>query len=178
MRHVLFAATLLAACALSGCSREVTRQQVAEFIDQADDAARRRFAPEICALRGKDFVLRSTFHAQRARKPAELEMTRKLYCRQAGEFARLRQYRLERRSMDIDVATDRMSATVTAEYVETLPYYDGQPMTPDDFRQFQVVRSTDVSVVGREDGDLVFLSTTSDAHQSLIGKNEVDIPYE
>ncbi|HET9862690.1 MAG TPA: hypothetical protein VFP37_04555 [Steroidobacteraceae bacterium] len=57
MRRTLLA-TLFAACALAGCSREVTRQQVAEFIDLADDAARKRYAPEICALRGKDFVLR------------------------------------------------------------------------------------------------------------------------
>ena len=180
MRITLLLATLLATCTFAGCSREVTRQQVAEFIDKADDAARKRFAPEICALRGKDFVLRSTFHAQDAREPAQLEMTRKLFCRQAGDFARLRQYRLERKTMDINVATDRKSATVTAEYVETMPFYEpySQPATPDDFRQFQVVRSTDVSVVGIEDGELVFLSTTSDAHQSLINKNEVDIPYE
>ncbi|HET9862689.1 MAG TPA: hypothetical protein VFP37_04550 [Steroidobacteraceae bacterium] len=106
-------------------------------------------------------------------------MTRKLYCRQAGEFARLRQYRLQRTSLDIDVASDRRTATVTAGYVETMPFYEyGPPSTPDDFRRFQVVSSTDVSVVGIEDGDLVFLSTTSDSHQTLIGKNEVDIPYE
>jgi hypothetical protein len=178
MTRLLLFATLFAACVLTGCSREVTRQQVAEFIDQADDAARKRYAPAICALRGEHFVLRSTFHAQDARQPAELEMSRKLFCQQAGEFARLRQYRLERKSLDIDVATDRRTAIVTAEYVETMPFYEYNPSTPDDFRRFQVVSSTDVSVVGIEDGDLVFLGTTSDSHQLLINKSDVDIPYE
>jgi hypothetical protein len=173
--------TLLAACgALGGCSREVNRQQVAEFIDQADDAARKRYAPAICALRGKNFTMRQTFHGHDGQPPSEMEITRKLYCQQAGSFARLRQYRLERKSIDIDIATDRKSATVTAEYVETLPYYDPwrQAATPDDFSHFQVVETTDVSVVGMEDGDLVFLSTDNKAVQSLVSKNQLDLPYD
>jgi len=52
------------------------------------------------------------------------------------------------------------------------------PATPDDFRQFQVVESRDESVVGIEDGDIVFLSTESDSHQSLISKGSVEIPYD
>jgi len=172
---------LLAACALLGaCSREVDRQQVAEFIDLADNAARKRFAPEICELRAKDFKLQSTFHAHDRRQPSELEMTRKLYCQQAGQFSRLRQYRLERKSLDVDLAVDRRTATVTAEYVETLPYYEPgiTPSTPDDFSRWQIVESRDVSVVGLEDGDLRFLSTRAEAHQSLIGKNHVQLPYD
>jgi hypothetical protein len=176
------AAILLALCApLAGCSHEVNRQQVAEFIDKADDAARKRYAPEICELRGKNFTMRMRFHGYEAgMEPTEMELDRRVYCQQAGSFSRLRQYRLERKSMDIDIATDRKTATVTAEYVETMPYYEPNTMiaTPDDFRQFQVVESRDQSVIGIEDGDVVFLSTESDAHQSLIGKNEVDIPYQ
>ena len=172
---------LLAACAaLAGCSREVTRQQVAEFIDEADAAARKRFAPEICELRGKEFTLDLTFHGHEGREPSEMQITRKLYCQQAGQFSRLRQYRLERKSLDIHLAVDRRTATVTAEYVETMPYYEPGivPSTPDDFSRFQIVESRDESVVGLEDGDLRFLSTRAEAHQSLIGKNHVQLPYD
>ena len=172
---------LLAGCALlGGCTRELTRQQVAEFVDQADDAARKRFAPEICELRASNFKLATTFHAQGKNEPAQMEMTRKLYCQQAGQFARLRQYKLERKSVTIDVATDRKTATVTAEYVETLPYYepDIMPVTPDDFRDFQVLETNDVSVVGIEDGDLRFLSTRSEIFQTLVPKNSLQIPYD
>jgi hypothetical protein len=172
---------LLALGALfTGCSKEVTRKQVAEFIDKADDAARKRYAPAICELRGKDFKMTLVFHGYEGREPSEMEITRRLYCQQAGSFSRLRQYRLERKSMDIDMATDRKTATVTSKYVETLPYYppNTMPRTPDDFYEFQVVESTDESVIGLEDGDMVFLSTRSDAHQSLVKKDSVQIPYE
>lgn len=172
---------LLAACVLlGGCSRELTRQQVAEFIDQADQAARKRYAPEICELRARDFRAEINFHGHEGMRPARLEMTRKLYCQQAGQFSKLRQYQLERKSMSIDVASDRKTATVTAEYVETMPYYEMglMPATPDDFRHFQVVESTDESVVGIEDGDLRILSTRSDAHQTLVSKYELQIPYD
>jgi len=176
----LLALILLATCALAGCSRELNRRQVAEFVDQADDAARKRFAPEICDLRGKNFTLHHVFYAEDADEPSEMDITRKLYCQQAGSFSRLRQYRLERKSIDIDIATDRKSATVTAEYVETMPFYDPwrAPVTPDDFNHFQVVESRDVSVVGIEDGDLKFLSTSAEAHQTLVSKKEVKLPYD
>ena len=107
-------------------------------------------------------------------------MTRKLYCREAGSFSQLRQYRLERNSLNIELAKDRRSAKVTAAYVETMPYYEPDliPVTPDDFRQFQVVEILDESLVGIEDGDLVFLSTDSEAHQSLVPKTSVDIPFD
>src|SRR6478736_6816670 len=181
MRCQLPVLALLAACAaLAGCSREITRNQVTEFIDQADAAARKRFAPEICELRGKDFTLDLTFHGYERRTPSEMQITRKLYCQQAGQFSRLRQYKLERKSLDIHMALDRRTATVIAEYVETLPYYEPDivPKTPDDFSQFQIVESRDESVVGLEDGDLRFLSTRADAHQSLIGKDHVQLPYD
>src|SRR5262249_19985406 len=142
MRQSPLAAVLLVLCALfAGCSHEVNRKQVAEFIDQADDAARKRFAPEICKLRARDFTLHVVFHGYEGREPSEMDISRKLFCQQAGNFSRLRQYRLERKSVDIDMATDRKTATVTAEYVETMPYYepDIRPATPDDFRDFQVV---------------------------------------
>ena len=176
------AAMLLALCLpLAACKKEVTRQQVAEFIDKADNAARKRFAPEICELRGKDFKMKMKFQGHEASMPpTEMEIGRKLYCANAGTHSRLRQYRLERKSMDIDISTDRRTARVTADYVETSPYYDPdiRPATPDDFRFFQVVESRDESVVGLEDGDLRFLSTEADAHQSLIGKGTVDLPYD
>jgi len=173
--------TLLVTCVLlAGCTPELDRGRVAEFIEQADNAARKRYAPEICELRGEKFTLNSTFHGHEGRKPAEIEMTRKLYCQQAGQFARLRQYRLERKSLDIDVAPDRRTAIVKAEYVETMPYYEPDMMiaTPDDFREFQVVESSDESVVGFEGGDLRFLSTRGESYQSLVPKESVQIPYE
>ena len=104
--------------------------------------------------------------------PPRWRLTRKLYCQQAGSFSQLRQYRLERKSMDIRLAPDRKTATVIAEYVETMPFYEPHrmPATPDDFEEFQVVESTDESVVGIEDGDLVFLSTRAEAWQSLVPK--------
>jgi hypothetical protein len=180
--RILTAAMLLALCLpLAACKKEVTRQEVAEFVDKADNAARKRFAPEICELRGKDFKMKRKFQSYEARvPPTDMEIGRKLYCAQAGSFSRLRQYKLERKSMDIDIATDRRTARVTTEYVETLPYYepDTMPATPDDFRHFQVVTSRDESIVGVESGDLVFLETTSDSRQELIPKNSVDIPYD
>jgi hypothetical protein len=155
-------------------------KQVADF-DKADDAARKRFAPEICKLRGKNFTMSMRFHGyEPGMEPTEMKIDRSLYCQQAGSFSRLRQYRFERKSMDIDIATDRKTATVTSQYVETLPYYepDIQPATPDDFQRFQVVESRDQSVVGTEDGDLKFFSTESEAQQSLIVKSTVNIPYQ
>jgi tricorn protease-like protein len=161
---------LLALCAsLAGCTRSLDGGDVQEFIDKADNAARKRFAPEICALRGKDFKLHLKFQGYHERAEAtELDINRKLFCRQAGSFSLLRQYRLERKSMKIDLAADHKTARVTSDYVETMPYYepDTMPKTPD------------VSVIGIEGGDVVFLSTDSDSIQSLISKSEVSLPYD
>ena len=180
--RIVAAAMLLALClSLSACRNEVSRPQVAEFIDKADNAARKRFAPGICELRGKDFKEKLKFQGYEPRmQPTEMEIGRSLHCRTAGSFSLLRQYRLERKSIAIDIASDRKTARVTAEYVETMPYYEPDTMhsTPDDFRAFQLLESRDESVVGIEDGDLVFLSTASDQHQSLVPKNSVNIPYD
>jgi hypothetical protein len=180
--RIVIAAMLLALCLpLAACKKEVTRAEVAAFVDEADNAARKRFAPEICKLRGKDFTMKLKFQGHEASmQPTEMEIGRKLFCANAGSFSRLRQYKLERKSMDIDIATDRRTARVTSDYVETSPYYEPgmQPATPDDFMFFQVVESRDESIVGVEDGDLRFLSTESDSHQSLIRKGSVEIPYD
>jgi hypothetical protein len=182
MRITAFIAILLALCTpLTACKRNLDQHEVREFIDHADDTARKRFAPEICGLRGKSFKLHLKFQGYEPRMPpAQMDIERKLFCVEAGKFSRLRQYRLERKSMNIDLAADRKTARVSAEYVETLPYYepDTMPSTPDDFRQFQVIETRDESVVGIEDGDLVFLSTDSDSRQSLVGKNQVSLPYD
>jgi hypothetical protein len=181
MRIILFLATLLALLPLTACQRSLDERDVREFIDKADNAARKRFAPEICELRGEKFELHLTFQGYEPRiEPTELTMDRNLFCKEAGKFSRIRQYQLERTSIDIDVANDGKTAHVTSQYVETLPYYepDIMPVTPDDFRQFQVVETTDESVVGIESGDLVFLRTDSNSSQSLIEKGSVSIPYD
>ncbi len=182
MRISPFLATLLVLCVpLTACQRSLDETDVREFIDNADKAARKRFAPEICELRGKDFTLHLTFQGHRqSLEPTQVEMDRVLFCKQAGSFSRIRQYKLERKSMAVDVAADRKTARVTSEYVETLPYYepDIMPATPDDFREFQIVDTHDESVVGIEGGDLVFLSTESRSSQRLVGKGSVDLPYD
>ncbi|HEU5135229.1 MAG TPA: hypothetical protein VFU13_08815 [Steroidobacteraceae bacterium] len=181
MRAIPLLITLLALLPLTACQRSLDEREVLEFIDKADDAARKRFAPEICELRGKDFELHLTFQGhERQLDPSELTIDRKLFCKEAGKFSRLRQYRLERNSIDVDVAADRKTARVVSEYVETMPYYDPDmiPSTPDDFRHFQVVETTDESVVGIESGDIVFLRTDSNASQSLVSKSSVSLPYD
>lgn len=182
MRLPMVVAILLALCGpLAGCKRSLHTRDVIEFVDSADDAARKRFAPEICGLRGKEFTLRVNFQGHEQRyPPARIDMNRKLFCSEAGKFSRLRQYKLERKSMNIDLAEDRKTAIVKAEYVETMPFYepDIMPSTPDDFRDWQVIQTRDESVVGIEDGDLVFLSTNSDAVQSLVPKSQIHLPWD
>ncbi len=182
MRISLLAAILLALCApLSGCKRSLDTRDVNEFIDQADNAARKRYAPEICGLRGENFTLSVNFQGHEERyAPSKIEMNRKLYCKEAGKFSRLRQYKRERKSIDIDLAPDRKTAIVKAEYVETMPYYepDVMPATPDDFREWQIVETRDESVVGIEGGDLVYLRSKSDSVQTLVAKNEISLPYD
>jgi hypothetical protein len=171
---------LLATCAeLAGCGK-LDERQVRDFVDQADEITRQRFAPDICELRGEHFKLHQTFHAASPRMPpSELDISRKTFCFEAGKFARIRQYRLERKSLEVDLAPDRKTARITAEYVETLPYYepDMMPATPDDFREFQILESRDESVVGIEGGDIVFLSSAADIHQKLVPKHSLDLPY-
>ncbi|MBC8027307.1 MAG: hypothetical protein H7Y89_15040 [Steroidobacteraceae bacterium] len=177
----LLALCLLVLCApLAGCMRSLDERDVREFIDTADQAARKRFAPEICELRGERFKLRTKFHATKSRiPPSQMEIDRRMFCIEAGKFARIRQYRLERQSLAIEISSDRKSARVVAQYVETLPFYDDLiPVTPDDFREFQVLDVRDESIVGIESGDIVFLSTDSEIRQALIPKSSVKIPYD
>ena len=174
--------TLLVLCVpLTACQRSLDETDVRVFIDKADNAARKRFAPEICELRARNFTLHLTFQGHEPRfEPTEVEMDRALFCKQAGTFSRIRQYRLERKSIEVDVAADRKTARVSADYVETLPYYepDIMPATPDDFREFQVVETHDESVVGIEGGDLVFLSTESTSSRELVSKGSISLPYD
>jgi len=177
MRHSL---CLLVLCTpLAGCGK-LSERDVREFVDQADAAERKRFAPEICALRGKNFTLHQTFQGASSRlPPTELDLDRKMFCVEAGKFARIRQFQLERRSLDVDLAPDRKTARVTIEYTATLPYYEPDivPATPDDFREFQILESREESVVGVESGDVVFLSTDADVQQTLVPKGSLQIPY-
>jgi hypothetical protein len=181
MRKFILALVLLAALtALPGCGK-LDPVSAREFVDAADDAARKRFAPEICELRGENFKLKQKFQSEDARlPPTEIELDRKMYCVEAGKFSRLRQYKLERHSLNVDLAADRKTARVSAVYTETLPYYDPdrRPATPDDFYQWQVLEVRDESVIGIEGGDVVFLGTDSDVTQKLIGKDELDLPYD
>ena len=103
-----------------------------------------------------------------------------MFCVEAGKFSRLRQYKLERRSLNVDLAADRKTARVSAVYTETLPYYDPdrRPATPDDFYEWQVLDVRDESVIGIEGGDIVFLSTDSEARQKLVRKDEIQLPYD
>jgi hypothetical protein len=180
MRNHLVLCLLVLCAALAGCAK-LDERKAREFIDHADDVARQRFAPEICGLRGKSFTLHQKFQDANARlDPTQLDLDRKMFCVEAGKFARLRQYRLERKSLEVDLAPDRKTARVSAEYVETLPYYppDTMPVTPDDFQEFQVLETRDESLVGIESGDIVFLHTDADIHQSLVPKSSVQIPYD
>jgi hypothetical protein len=181
MRTMLLLVSSLLCLPLAGCQRSLDAHDVREFIDLADAAARKRYAPEICELRGQNFKLHQVFQGHEERVgPTELEIDRKLYCKKLSAFSRIRQYLLVRKSIEIELAADRKTARVVADYVETLPYYEEwtTPATPDDFRKFQVLVTRDVSVVGIEDGDLVFLRTDSNISQSLIGKNSIDLPYD
>jgi hypothetical protein len=180
MRFPVFCCLLATCAALPGCTRSLDEHSVREFVDAADDAMRKRFAPEICEMRGRDFTLRSRFHAENSSgDPSTIRLDRRMYCVEAGRFSRIRQYRLERKSLAIDLSSDRKTADVTAEYVQTLPDYDGLvPATPDDFREFQVLDIAEKSVVGIEDGDLVFLSTEHEVHQTRVPKASLQIPYD
>lgn len=182
MKPLASIAILLALLAsLTGCKRSLDSFDVREFVDHADDAARKRFAPEICKLRGETFTLEMQYTGIESRTPNDLTLDRKLYCREAGKFAMLRQYKLERESIYIDVSDDKKTAKVVAEYIETRPYYppDFMPATPDDFRDMVIVKSHDESVVGIESGDLVFLSAKVSAQETrLVPKGELNLPYD
>jgi len=73
-------------------------------------------------MRGESFVMRQVFHAENAREPSVIDIGRDLVCSEAGEVSQLRQYVLERNSIEVDVAPARRTATVVARYTEKLPY--------------------------------------------------------
>jgi hypothetical protein len=176
------AALLLAiASALTACSSSLDDRSVREFIDKADDAARKRYAPEICGLRAEEFTQELSYLAMHSDEPAKSTVSRKLWCQEAGKFSRLRQYQLERTSLNIDVAADRKTAKVVAEYKEILPYYDDPfafNISPDNFREFLVVESRDESIVGIESGDLVFMNARVEAREvEFIKKGPFDLPW-
>ncbi len=168
------------AWSLTACgTRHLDDARVTAFIDKADNAARKRFAPGICALRGKTFTAHQTFHAEGNRgEPAELTIDRKLFCSEAGKFSHLEQYVLERKSIEIKLADDLKSADVNAVYTEKLPYYEAPPTTASDYRDVQVLETIDHSRVGIEGGDIVFLSTDADITQTLVPKSDMPLPYD
>lgn len=179
MRQARLVCLLVLCAPLAGCGK-LSERDVREFVDRSDATTRKRFAPEICALRGASFRLHQVFQgADERMPPTELEIDRRTYCAEAGKFARIRQYRLERTLLEVDLAADRKTARITAEYVETLPFYepDVTPSTPDDFREFQILKSREESVVGIEDGDVVFLKSDARIRQTRVPKNSVDLPY-
>ena len=92
------------------------------------------------------------------------------------------QYRLERKWIDIDVAADRKTARVNADYVESHAVLRTRHDARDARQLFtssgSVETRTNESVVGLESGDLVFLSTNSQSSQSLIAKSAVSLPYD
>ena len=171
----------LASIGLTNCGvRRVDRDAVQGFVDQADAAARKRFAPEICALRSAQFSMQQRFHnALSPNNPTDLVIGRQLYCANAGKFAKLRQYVLERQSLDITIAPGAKSAEVTAHYIEKMPYYeDVVASTPDDYTDVQVLESVEHSVVGIENGKLVYLSSDVETTQSLVPKPQIPLPYD
>jgi len=178
MRKPLLPFLLVLCAAITGCGK-LDERRVREFIDRADATSRTLYAPHICELRGKDFVLRLKFQGDNPRlPPSELEIGRKAFCMEAAKNAWLRHYQLERKSLEVELSADRKTARVTAEYVETLPYFepDVRPASPFDFRQFQVLETRDDSVVGIEGGDIVFLGTNADVRQTLVAKQSLDVP--
>jgi hypothetical protein len=171
---------LLLLAGLTGCSpQSLTQENVTEFVDKADNAARKRFAPEICKLRGKNFVLRKNLDAAREYESGHSEISRKLYCDSLRSFSRLYQYVLERKSLKIEIAPGAQMARIEAEYVQKLPYYeaDTMPATPDDYYEVQILESREVSAVAIEDGAIVFVSTDADVKQKLVPKHELQLPY-
>jgi hypothetical protein len=178
----LFLLAIALIAPLTGCGRRsLDEAAVLEFIDTADVAARKRFAPDICELRAESFELTQRInYVDDYLPPAESLLGKKLYCREAGKFSTLRQYSLVRDSIEISVAGDGQTATVTATYTEKMPFYEeGIPAGAglDMYTQMQVGESDTVSEVGIEDGELRFLSTEVDTTIELVPKSEEPLPY-
>jgi hypothetical protein len=170
---------LIVSGSTSACGvRSLDTESVRAFVDLADNAARKRFAPEICALRARDFRMHQTFYASGMPQPAKLTLDKALYCKSAGDFSKLQQYELERKSIKIEIAADRKTARVEARYIEKKPFYgDYQPAFADDYTDVEVLDSTDWSNIGIEDGDIVFRETRAEIRQTLVPRTELHLPY-
>lgn len=174
--------SVMLAATQSGCGgRGLDEAAVREFIDAADAAARKRYAPDICELRAESFELSQRVdYVDDSLPPAEALIGKKLFCREAGKFATLRQYSLVRESLDISVASDGQTATVEATYTEKMPYYEeGIPTGAglDMYYQMQIIESASTSEIGIEDGELKFLSTDADLSVELVPRAEEPLPY-
>lgn len=178
---LLLLSAMLAATQIGCGRRSLDEAAVLEFIDAADAAARKRYAPHICELRAEGFELNQRVnYVDDFLPPAEALIGKKLFCREAGKFATLRQYSLVRDSLDISVASDGQTATVEATYTEKMPYYEeGIPAGAglDMYYQVQIVESESTSEIGIEDGELKFLSTSADLTIELVPKSEEPLPY-
>src|SRR5215469_3223236 len=113
----------LVAGSIIGCSQRLRERDVEAFMDKADAAERARVAPDICALRAEGFRQHVIFHGAFQQGPSEMTFDRRLFCSQAGHFAHVRQYSLERRSLHIELAQDCLTAKVDTQYTEKLPFY-------------------------------------------------------
>ena len=182
MKPLLLALTLLTALSSAACgTRSLDTESVRKFVDAADDAARRRYAPHICAARGTNFKFHQSFELdQTGAERRDVSMGKALFCKQAASFSKLNQYVLERGPLTVTLSADHRTATVEADYVEKMPFYEdgGMPLqSPDIYDQVQVAETHDKSVVGIEDGKLVFLSTESKVKARLMPRHDMPLPY-
>lgn len=164
---VILVAALLWYFMMGKKSAELTEASVREFIDKADEAARKRWPDEICALRSKDFVLISHVEDKDGGfiRPSK-KINKREFCKAIRTLPMLHNYRLTRESLAIQLSLDGQSAEVKAHYSERTPDYEGAlPVeigkAPDNYDIVQEVESDDVSVVVLEDGKLRIKSTES-----------------
>ena len=109
--------------------------------------------------------------------PSNIEMDRKLFCKEAGRFSRLRQYRLERKSIDIELRKDRRTADGQGgirrnNAVLRAGHHAG------DARRFPRVadrRNATSRSSASKSGDLVFLSTEE---RIILVSRTLDIRYD
>lgn len=177
LKIIFFSMTLLsAACG----TRTLSSDTVKNFVDAADASARKRYAPEICEARAKIFELTQKYLLDGRRREAhDVHMGKALFCKQAAAFAKLNQYVMQRGPLTITLSADRRTATVEADYVEKMPYYEDGTITnsADIYDEVQVVETHDRSVVGIEDGKLRFLSTEASIYVRLVPRHDMPLPY-
>ena len=170
------AATLLL---LTACStKELTQENVLDFIDAADHAARNYDYYDVCDMRGQSFVAYSTDYAHDSSQPVVSTTGKEEFCRNFGRVSRHVAYVVERNSIAIVVAPDAQTAVVTAEYVEKMPHYERgvQVSGPEDYDEVEIVETHDVTTVGIEDGNIVMLETTTTSHQTIVPEAEMPLP--